>query len=699
VPILLKQSTQVVISFGPFLLNTDGVTLVINLVGTGANQTENTSTGIRISKNGGAFAARAATATASTYDAFGNYLVTLKTGDVDTLGVLRVQYANGAAFCPVWKDYLVVAANIYDSLVGGGDVLDVSAIQILGTAISTPATAGILDVNAKNWVNQAIVTPAVTGVPKVDLVDWLGSAPDALSSGKLPADVKLWLAVAPNALVQGKIDAEASVRSGTAQAGAAGTITLDASASAVTDFYKGMMLLIVSATGVGQARLCTAYNGSTKVASVAPNWATNPDATSVFMVIPQAGVDVELWGAIVVNALISGRVDANLGAVASGVIAAGSFAAAALDAVWSTASRLLTAGTNIVLAKGVGVTGFNDLSSAQVNTEADTALADYDGPTHAELTAELATADDAVLAAVAALNNLSQADIPTAAAVADAVWDEDATGHQAQGSFGQAIGDPVADTNTIYKAVVTDAAGATVGVDVVAVKTETASILADTNELQTDLADGGRLDLLIDGIKVKTDNLPPDPADQSLIIAATDAIISDTNDIQERLPAALVVGRMDSSTGAMAAGVVTAAAVATNAIDADALAADAVTEIQTGLSTSAALAIVQADTDDIQTRLPAALVGGRMAANAEVVGDKTGYALSSAGITAIWAEVMEGVITAVQMMRGFAATLLGKAHGLGTATAVYRSLDDNKDRIIGTVDADGNRSAVTRDLT
>lgn len=44
--------------------------------------------------------------------------------------------------------------------------------------------------------------------------------------------------------------------------------------------------------------------------------------------------------------------------------------------VWAVATRLLTAGTNIVLAKGVGVTGFNDLSAAQVNTEADTAIAD-----------------------------------------------------------------------------------------------------------------------------------------------------------------------------------------------------------------------------------------------------------------------------------------------------------------------------------
>lgn len=52
-------------------------------------------------------------------------------------------------------------------------------------------------------------------------------------------------------------------------------------------------------------------------------------------------------------------------------------------------------------------------------------------------------------------------------------------------------------------------------------------------------------------------------------------IIADTNDIQSRLPAALVSGRIDASVGAMATDVLTSTA----------LAASAVTEIQTGLST------------------------------------------------------------------------------------------------------------------
>jgi hypothetical protein len=61
-------------------------------------------------------------------------------------------------------------------------------------------------------------------------------------------------------------------------------------------------------------------------------------------------------------------------------------------------------------------------------------------------------------------------------AVANVVWNEDATGHQTLGTFGQAIGDPVADTNTIFKAVVTDATGATIGVDIVEIETQTDDI-------------------------------------------------------------------------------------------------------------------------------------------------------------------------------------------------------------------------------
>src|SRR3990167_4653326 len=77
----LKQSTQVVVSFGPFLDKTDGVTLETGLV----SALDHATTGIMLSKNGGALAVRNPTVTATTYDAHGCYRVTLDTTDTGTL--------------------------------------------------------------------------------------------------------------------------------------------------------------------------------------------------------------------------------------------------------------------------------------------------------------------------------------------------------------------------------------------------------------------------------------------------------------------------------------------------------------------------------------------------------------------------------------------------------------------------------------
>lgn len=65
----------------------------------------------------------------------------------------------------------------------------------------------------------------------------------------------------------------------------------------------------------------------------------------------------------------------------------------------------------------------------------------------------------------------------------------------------------------------------------------------------------------------------------------------------------------------------------------------------------------------------------------------------------IWATTIATGATAIQAMRGFIAAMLGKAAGLATTTATYRNIADSKDVITATVDADGNRTAVTLDLT
>jgi hypothetical protein len=88
--------------------------------------------------------------------------------------------------------------------------------------------------------------------------------------------------------------ADCGVRTATAQGGAVGSITLDAGASATDNLYRGLWAWVRAGTGAGQARLISAYVGSTQVATVVPNWVTTPDSTSVFTLLPTAGVDLEL---------------------------------------------------------------------------------------------------------------------------------------------------------------------------------------------------------------------------------------------------------------------------------------------------------------------------------------------------------------------------------------------------------------------
>lgn len=97
------------------------------------------------------------------------------------------------------------------------------------------------------------------------------------------------------------------------------------------------------------------------------------------------------------------------------------------------------------------------------------------------------------------------------------------------------------------------------------------AILADTNELQGDWVNGGRLDLILDARSSQT---------------TADAIEADTQDIQSRLPAALVTGRMSSD----------AVAISGSTAGADNLEA-AAEVIVTGAAQTGTLSITQMSTD------------------------------------------------------------------------------------------------------
>lgn len=153
-------------------------------------------------------------------------------------------------------------------------------------------------------------------------------------------------------------------------------------------------------------------------------------------------------------------------------------------------------------------------------------------------------------------------------------------------------------------------AGASVSADVAAVKVDTAAV------------------------KAKTDSLPSDPADESLIIAATDALATLIGDVPTNAELATALGTADDAT----------------------------------LSAIAALSIPTANQ------------------NADALLDR--------------ANAIETGLTPRQAMRLSAAADGGKLSGAATATNVIRNaVADDKDRITATTDSDGNRTAITYDLT
>lgn len=62
-----------------------------------------------------------------------------------------------------------------------------------------------------------------------------------------------------------------------------------------------------------------------------------------------------------------------------------------------------------------------------------------------------------------------------------------------------------------------------------------------------------------------------------------------------------------------------------------------------------------------------------------------------------WTEVIEGSYTAAELLRIIAAAMAGELSGAGTATITILGVDAATDRIVASVDVNGNRTAVTLD--
>ena len=135
---------------------------------------------------------------------------------------------------------------------------------------------------------------------------------------------------------------------------------------------------------------------------------------------------------------------------------------------------------------------------------------------------------------------------------------------------------------------------------------------------------------------------------------------SDTNDIQTRIPAALVSGRIDASVGAMASAVLTATAIA----------ADAITDAK------------------VASDVTIASVTGAVGSVSGAVGSVTGLTTSTIA-AAVGLHAVEGTLTLDQVLKLLAAVAVGNTSivdlGGGNATVEFEAADGATVRVSATM--------------
>ena len=262
--------------------------------------------------------------------------------------------------------------------------------------------------------------------------------------------------------------------------------------------------------------------------------------------------------------------------------------------VWAAATRTLTSGANIVLAKGTGITGFNDISTTQVWSEALPGTY-TSGQAGFKLNAAGSAADP---------------------------WSTALPGAYSAGSAGNIIGNMVANTWSAGTRTLT--AGTNIvlakGTGITGFNDITAlsvwDVLASTVSLTNSI--GLQLKTNVDATissRMATFTYTAPLTAGATASAVWDALLASytvNNSFGQRVLRGSTAQAACAVTGSnhiaadvheLQPAVITAADFSAGAIDANALATSAVTEIQTGLATSTALATVSAVTDKLNTAM------------------------------------------------------------------------------------------------
>lgn len=378
----LKQSTAVTLKIGPFVDETDGKTAEAGLTIAQAD--------VRLSMNGGNMAQKTE-ASACTHDEIGVYDCPVDGTDTGTLGRLQL-FVHESGALPVWHEFMVVPANVWDSFFGA-DYLQIDVEQLDGDATAAANLNSACDNYSATRGLSGTALPAAAA-------DAAGGLPIS-DAGGLDLDTQIGTDI--DAILAGTVLLSTTIGSNNR-----GKTSCElAAGSDNNDAYIGCLVILDDDAGDFEfvSRTITDYVGASKTVTWSPAITEDANDGGNIYIVP-------------------GDTKINVTA----------------DAIKAKTDNLPA----------------DPADDSDIDAQLATIVAD---------TNELQTdwTDGGRLDLI-----LDAASAPSAAAVADAVWDELSTGHVSAGK-----------------------AGAQLWTDVDA-------ILADSNELQTDWADGGRLDLILD---------------------------------------------------------------------------------------------------------------------------------------------------------------------------------------------------------
>ena len=354
--------------------------------------------------------------------------------------------------------------------------------------------------------------------------------------------------------------------SGTASSATSSTLTLPVSVGA-DNLPNGCLLVITGGTGVGQVRQIRQFTSSSKVIVIDRNWVTNPDATSTYAIlaasVPRMSSNTDLYygsdfiqlHGTTIAYTTPGIMDVNLLSTDTGAIVAASFAAnsitasaLAADAVAEIQSGLATTGSIVDVQNSLSTL----LTAAAISVSTDGVIIATSQPNYAPskagdkmdlINAPNTTALQAIRTEIDT-NSTKLIAIDTVTTKLDDTLEDDAgTWRFTANALEEAPTDGSAPTAQEIREEIDDHS------------VKLASISLVTSHLATTIELNGMVyrftaDALSQaptaGSAPSVEEIRQEIDDNSTVLAAIEA---DTQDIQSRLPAALVAGKIDASIG------------------------------------------------------------------------------------------------------------------------------------------------------